>query len=177
MKTQYLHLRPNYEALETFDEYYSRVKGLLPNFPQPVLKQWLFDHFESAIAQYSWLGFEQVSFRECIWETERIIKNVKAWNELAVENWKSGLLAKPDHHIGPLITFMRQNGTWPVAPIVLDNPYGLRMPDHALIERWELIEGHHRLAYLRALHAKPEWHVLKQHSLWIVSKNMKMGEQ
>jgi hypothetical protein len=171
MDTQYLQLRPNYEVIETFDDYFIRVKDLLPNFPQPVFKQWFFDHFESVITRYSWLGFEQLSFRESIWKTERIIKNIKAWNELAVENWKFGLLTNSAHHTSSLVTFMLENGTWPIAPIVLDNPYGLSMPDKVMIARWELIEGHHRLACFRALHTKPEVHLLKQHSLWIASLN------
>jgi hypothetical protein len=170
MTKDYLCLRPNYEALETFDEYYRRINNFLPNFPQAVLKQWLFDHFQSAINRYAWIEFEQLSFRQEIWNTERIINEIKAWNELAVENWKSAFFKNPDYQIGPLITFMHQNGTWPVPPIILDNIHGLRMPDHSLIARWELIEGHHRLAYLRALYENTHWKIEKQHSLWITTK-------
>jgi len=170
MTEHYLYLKPNYEKLEAFDEYYERVKNLLPNFPKAVLKQWLFDHFESVINRYAWLRLEQLSFRQESWDTERIINEIKAWNELAVESWKSAFYRNPDFQIDPLVTFMRRNGTWPVPPILLDNKHGLRMPEQSVIARWELIEGHHRLAYLRALYESTPSNLEKQHSLWITTK-------
>jgi len=170
MTTQYLHLRPRYEESETFDEYYNRVSYLVPNFPKSVLKQWLFDHFESVVNRYAWLESEKLLFRQEIWETERVINKIKAWNELAVENWKVAFLKNPKFQTGPLITFMHQNGTWPEPPLILDNFSGLCMPDKSVIARWELIEGHHRLAYLRALYENPQWFIIKQHSVCIITK-------
>jgi len=170
MTAQYLHLGPRYEELETFDEYYNRVNCLILNFPKSVLKQWLFDHFQSVISRYAWLEFEKLLFREEMWETERVIHEIKAWNEPAVESWKTAFFKTPEFKVGPLITFMHQNGTWPEPPLILDNFNGLRMPDQSAIARWELIEGHHRLAYLRALYENPNWRTIKQHSLWIVTR-------
>ena len=95
MKTEYLHLKPNSVSLEAFDNYYARVKALLPNFPSSVLQQWFYEHFDSAITDYAWLGFERLSFNETTWPIERIITKIKARNELAVENWKLGRLQTP----------------------------------------------------------------------------------
>ncbi len=169
----YLDFKPNSDSIETFSEYYDRINSLLPNFPKCVLQQWLFEHFTCATDRYAWLGFEKLSFRKECWSSEKILDDVKAWNELAVESWKSAFITSPDYKRGRLVDFMRQNSTWPVPPLVLDNSTGLRMPNGSEIARWELIEGHHRLAYFRALCVEPDRTAPRKHCLWLITRNKK----
>ncbi len=171
MTEKYEYLKAHYAESETFDEYYRRVRYLAPNFPKPVLKQWLFDHFNSTVNNFSWLAFEKLSFREESWETERIINTIRAWNEEAVTSWKKAFYTSPDWRTGRLIPFMYENGTWPVPPLVIDNFNGSIFPKQSAITRWLLVEGHHRLAYLRALYENPEWTTTNQHSLWVITVN------
>lgn len=164
----YEHLRPSPGDLpESFEVYRARVSPLLPGWPDEVLLQWLFQHFAVVVARYGWLDFGTLSFAREVWPVQRILSSVRAFNEAAVESWKTLLFADADFYDSPLGTFMIEHGTWPVAPVVIDNAACFGMPDGKAIHRWELIEGHHRLAYLRALAERDQ--VQATHALWLVT--------
>jgi len=165
----YSILEPLYDSCEDFEQYYRRVKKHLPNFPKSVMKQWLFDHFQCVINQYTWLGFANLSFHRESWPTDKILNKIKAWNEPAVESWKQAFFIDPRFQNSSLGKFMLQEGTWPEPPLILNNSTSLHMPDNSVISRWELIEGHHRLAYFRSLFEKPEWPLSSEHNLWIIT--------
>jgi hypothetical protein len=156
--------RPN----ETFDEYFQRVSLVLPNFPPQVVSQWLYDHFDSFVQRYSWFDLGALTFSLEIWRTEEIIQRITAWNEMAVENWKKALLGHSGFQGSRLGQYMIDEGTWPVPPIVFCNNGDLKMPDGSSIAESELVEGHHRLAYLRALEVSKVWSASPEHPLWIL---------
>jgi hypothetical protein len=171
MTESYQYLRRNYNESESFEDYFGRVGHLMPNVPPAVLRQLFYDHFESTVERLGWLDFGGFSFSEESWDTTRIITEVTAWNESAVQAWKQSFWSSPDWRVGPLVTYMYAQGTWPVPPVVVDNRMGLCSPRKGPLARWELIEGHHRLAYLRALFENPQWSVKKSHDLWIMTKD------
>ena len=172
MKHNYENLRPDYFN-EQIEGYLHRVAQLLPNFPQDVIGQWLHDHFDSVLNRYSWLNFSSLDFKLEKWNKEHIFENVKAWNEMAVESWKKQFLSNPNFQMSRLGTYMIERRTWPVPPIVLNNTQRLKMPAGHDIAEWELVEGHHRLAYLKALDLSEDFNILDDHFLWImrVSEN------
>lgn len=154
---------------ENPEEYFQRVNQHLPNFPPEVVSQWLFHHFDSVMHRYSWLDFHALVFSLQTWKAEDILAKVTAWNETAVENWKKALLTDQGFQSSRLGRFMISEGTWPVPPIIFNNFTEIKMPDGSEIAEWELIEGHHRLAYLRALDVSDEWDVCAEHPLWILT--------
>lgn len=161
-------LRPNCME-ESSEEYFERVFQQLPNFPPEVVSQWLFHHFDSVMHRYSWLDFHSLAFTLRTWSTGDILAKVTAWNETAVESWKKALLTNQSFQSSRLGRYMISEGTWPVPPIIFNNTTGIKMPDGSEIAEWELIEGHHRLAYLRALNISDEWDVSTEHTLWILT--------
>lgn len=153
---------------ETFEEYFQRISPVLPNFPPGVVNQWLYSHFDSVMERYSWLDFDSLKFSLETWRTEEILQKITAWNEMAVENWIKALLKNSGFQGSRLGRYMIAEGTWPVPPIVFYNPTDIKMPDGSKIAEWELIEGHHRLAYLRAIQISDHWTPLADHPLWIL---------
>lgn len=168
MKRLNKKLRPDY-INENAEEYFQRVNQQFPNFPPDVVTQWLFNHFDSVMQRYSWLNFPSLVFSRQTWKTEDILAKVTAWNERAVENWKKALLTDKGFQDSRLGRFMISEGTWPVPPIIFNNTKGIKMPDRSEIAEWELIEGHHRLAYLRALAVSREWERRAEHPVWILT--------
>lgn len=164
----YSYLRRNYDDSESFEEYFALVCHVLPGLPAPVLRQLFYDHFQSTVDRLGWLDFQEFIFREESWETSRIIDEVKAWNEEAVRCWKEAFYISSDWQVGLLVTYMYSQGKWPVPPVVIDNTMGLFAPSKGHLARWELVEGHHRLAYLRALFEHPEWRVEEKHRVWVM---------
>ncbi len=105
-------MEPLYEENEDLDQYYEHVKKHLPNFPKSVIKQWIFDHFQCVINQYSWLDFEKLSFHQEFWSTNRISNQIKAWNEPAVESWKQSFFSDENFQNSRLGKFMLSEDTW-----------------------------------------------------------------
>jgi hypothetical protein len=155
--------------LEEYLHYVERVAPRLPNFPEECLQQWLFDHRVNTLRQWSWLNIGSLRFREEMWRTESVVEQVISSNEPAVENSKLLLLQSPDARESSLGAYMIRNGTWPIAPMVLDNPTGAKDPNGNQLARFHLLEGHHRVGYLRALLVKRDWSANTEHRLWLVS--------
>lgn len=90
-------------------------------------------------------------------------------NEPAVSSWGEAIRTEVEFQESELGSYMLTNDTWPVPPLVLDNSCGLVHPCGEPLGRHHLLEGHHRLAYLRGLAEPPG--LLKQelHSVWWVT--------
>lgn len=168
MKTFTYNIKPRTRE-ETPEQYYRRIKAYLPNIPHEVVSQWLYDHYSCVKQRYSWLDLGSIRFTSERWKTEDILSKVTAWNEIAVENWKKALLTNQGFQSSRLGCYMISKGTWPVPPIIFNNTTDIRMPDGSEIAKWELIEGHHRLAYLRAIEIVDDWEVCAEHPLWILT--------
>jgi hypothetical protein len=67
-----------------------------------------------------------------------------------------------------LAKYMEENGTWPIPPLVFDNPDGRFLSSCGLPykEPYDLLEGHHRMAILYALGL----HTTGSHRVWIVQR-------
>jgi hypothetical protein len=69
-------------------------------------------------------------------------------------------------------------GTWPVAPLVIAATTELTFPEEAnfrgaTLGSYSLVEGHHRLGYLRALAENQKWPGASNHDLWLVKLTIK----
>ena len=120
---------------------------------------------------YGWLDYRSFEFRSEQWTTQQIVDTVRSGNEPAVESWKNGLLitGRRSHRSLPLAQHMINHGTWPVPPLVFDNRDQLAEPDGNLLSRYRLLEGHHRLGYLRAMHESAEFSPSLEHKLWLAT--------
>jgi len=165
------------QYLETEDDYCDRIKNLLPNFPKDILSQWLYEHCGD-IEKFAWLDFTKLKFKKKLWGIEELIDfNIE--NYEIVKHYLEHIKRKTKTpRFDSLTSYIRKNGTWPTAPIFLENctnqhfyPNGLacHVPIHPL-------EGHHRLAVL--LSYKKEKFIKQKHEIWIsqlIYKNKHLG--
>jgi hypothetical protein len=170
MRARTHFLRPaNWDSVhrEPFDVYYARVNRHLPHFPESVWKDWLYEHFDFVLSEWEWLSWGNLRFSLEIWQTGTILKSVAPTNRPIIESWKLGLLQRRGFQRSNLGKYMIEQGTWPTPPLLFDNAQGLVNPDGERLNRYHLVEGHHRLAYLHALTESPHWQARPSHDLWV----------
>jgi hypothetical protein len=154
-------------ATEPFESWFARVQGRIPHVPRSVAEDWLHRHWGQSFC--SWIDLGRLRFRLERWESARL-SDIK-FDEMTWGNhdlWLKDLI-KSQHWASSreLWVYMEQHGTWPVPIIVLKSPPGT---DDPRFKGWKLpslllLEGHHRLEFIRALvavrKARPE------HEIWL----------
>ena len=105
-----------------------------------------------------------------MWPTSRLLTDVSSYagaNALEINTQR--LIASSDCQQSDLGHRMITNGTWPESIVVIRNDVELIRPDGlALAKPYHLMEGHHRLGYLKALVEHPEWEPAPEHGVWTV---------
>ena len=145
-----------------------RVRRLLPNFPDEVLGQWVYEHWIN-VGQYDWLNFSSLKFEAATWTTEEILKS-GATDDPFVSLYRNQLESSVlDRRTKRIAKYMRIHGTWPVKPLLLANPRGaLCWPGgEALGGPFHLMEGRHRVGVLAALSARGK--LAPCHGVWCVT--------
>lgn len=137
---------------EPWDTYWSRVQHLIPNFPAVAAQQWLWRHYTDA-TDFSWLVLPELVFSSENWSVAQILEQIHGWpNHRLVEKWSDYLRTSPDADTDWLVNQMRTVGTWPQPPMIIKNTRERRRPDGLkLAVPYQLMEGHHRIGFLRAL--------------------------
>lgn len=157
---------------ERFAEYANRAAPLLPHFPREVLEDWLYRHSSDAIRRYGWLDLRLLRFEKQLWPTQRILSEVRAREDRCVEGWKGLFLdgGRDGDSLrnSKLGAFMREQGSWPIPPVVIADTSHLLPPTGFTLHPCHLIEGHHRLAYLRAIAQMPQISERPEHEIWVV---------
>lgn len=149
-------------------DYLARVQPLLPAFPEEVLMQW-FHHHGVHGHEYDWLGYRSLTFQREIWCTERILSEVRSWPG---NDWVAGycetMLSDPVIQNGWLGKTMIDAGSWPIAPIILNNTHSFQNSGGSRLgEPYHLLEGHRRMGMFRALNHSDEWDVQTSHPVWV----------
>lgn len=148
-----------YIRKESFNSYKKRVSVLIPNFPENVLEQWLYRHFEFIEPNYLNLDLRKMQFTKEKWGIDKIYNMIKSFDGEPFDGMA--------HHVYEteswLSNYMLTELTWPNPIIVLenDNIEGWGKPYH-------LMEGHQRLDYFREIYRKEKNTLHSQHELWIV---------
>jgi hypothetical protein len=153
---------------EPWEIYWPRVRHLIPNFPDVAAQQWLWRHYTSVL-EFDWLWLPDLNFTLESWPLSRILAEIQGWpNHGLIESWTNYLRTNPQAENDWLVAQMVREGTWPQPPMVIENTTDLQRPDgFRLSAPFQLMEGHHRLGFLRALADTPE--VLKaMHDILLV---------
>jgi hypothetical protein len=131
-------------------------------------EQWLWRHYTSVL-DFSWLWLPALKFKPERWSVNRILRDVRGWPKHGlIENWAKYFRTDPDAQSDWLATYMRQAGTWPQPPIVIENNRQLQRPDGLeLAAPFQLMEGHHRMGFFRAL-AALDGGLASEHDLLVV---------
>lgn len=156
---------------EPWPQYRRRAKSLLPNFPELAIEQWLYRHYDCAVNDYGWLNLPLLTFCQETWPTDRVLAEVNEWEGHGLIEKMTRLLRtdseQQQHWLG---VRMIGTGTWPVPIMIIRNSCGLKRPDGLrLWSPYHLMEGHHRLGYLRALVEDDRWQPAERHEVLAVS--------
>jgi hypothetical protein len=151
---------------EDFESYRRRVSRLLPNVPVEPLRDWLHQHYEGIADDWGWLPMERLRFAIESWDTTTILRDVAVTHPKSVESWYWSFRCRRNYQETSLGRFMIAHATWPTRPLILRVPASER-PAHIL--PLHLMEGHHRVAYLRALRDDSRWRAADWHEVWAVT--------
>lgn len=159
-------------GIEEFALFQQRVAPLLPHFPAEVLEDWLYRHHDDAVRTYGGIDFRRLRFEKQMWPTERFVLQVRSNAERLVDAWarafiEGGRMGRP-YRQSWLGTSMLAQRTWPIVPIVLDDTSKVVAPAGVVLNPCHLVEGHHRLAYLRALVQMPGYQPQPHHEVWVM---------
>ena len=140
--------------IEPFSEYLTRWPEVYSNVPNEVIESWIYRHWREF---QQWLPLRPLEWTYELSEvtSEEVLNvgHVGDWMD-TLDYWGNELFDRPMRRNTWLGRFMLENGTTP-SPIIIARAAGRwshpREHDHLMHEPLQLIEGHLRLAYLRAL--------------------------
>lgn len=139
---------------ETVEQYHDRIRGRF-NIPLDVITQWLYPHYYNRrmVNNYGWLDFSLVGFNVEHWSLDRLMKVyvVRDFQDYvqtrAMSSSREEFMCIPTD-----LDHWKNEGTWRVAPILLDARTLRNIPDYSeVVPPYQLVEGHSRLGYLTAL--------------------------
>ncbi|MGF1683792.1 hypothetical protein [Photobacterium minamisatsumaniensis] len=158
-------------SCETWAQWRPKAKQVLPNFPDDVLEQWVYRHWKGVLCNWGWLDFQSMQFSLEEWGSEQIQSKIQTPHQDVIDKL-SGRMQNPIFQRSWLVQEMQERGTWPVAPIVLHYERDLpTMNGKVLKAPFNLIEGHHRLAYLKRMIVDGV-DTQQTHKVWVIKINM-----
>ena len=160
------------EYLETPNKYYERVKILLPNIPEEVLKQFFYKHSILDIGDYAWLDYRTLKFFKERWTSSFII------TEAGIKNNDKVIINKENHlelgYLTPRTESIRGHllkyHTWPGTPILLYNHEDniVSPSGYKYTSPYHPIDGNNRLAIFLSLYENGQIKSDRKHLVWVV---------
>lgn len=166
---------------EPFSSYYSRWPYRLNNFPKEVIEEWVYRHYPNFLDWYQmydvseWIFELRTLTNQEIERIEHLEGELKHWLNLG-EDWLNphGL---HQHYEIWLRSHMLKNGTFPT-PIIISEDAGNKLHpksrsygDDYMKEPLQLIEGHKRLGFIRALMKSKNMNIKNKHAAWVLFFN------
>ncbi|MFM4826727.1 hypothetical protein ACEUDJ_17880 [Aeromonas bivalvium] len=140
---------------EPLPDYLARVVPLVPAIPENVLAQWIYRHWRGFESNWSFLDLASHRFECEHWPTDRIIEQIDSRHMEVIARWQELFCHNRYVRRSWLGADMLSRGSWPEPIIVLASGVDSRYSDDPLLPQpYCLLEGHHRLAYLRAMVAE-----------------------
>jgi hypothetical protein len=157
-------------GVETFDQYYSRWPAALQNFPECVVKNWVYRHWQQFSDWWNGPSIAQFSFDRSTFDNFQItgIGHVDDWLD-TLDYWGDELFQSRQRQSTWLGNYMLSNGTAPAPIIVATNAAGFEYPRGGTMKASQLVEGHMRLAYLRGMIRHKHSELKPAHSVWALT--------
>ncbi|MEG0008712.1 MAG: hypothetical protein RR761_11860 [Aeromonas sp.] len=152
---------------ESLPDYLDRVAPLVPFIPQNVLSQWVYRHWRGFESNWSFIDLASHQFEREEWPTTRVLSEIDSRHMEVIERW--GEMLRHNRYVRRswLGEKMLSTGTWSEPIIVLAPGPGDCYPDGQPLPRpYCLLEGHHRLGYLRSM-AEDGLALQERHQLWV----------
>ena len=152
---------------ESLPAYLERVAPLVPFIPENVLSQWIYRHWRGFESNWSFIDLASHQFTCESWPTAQLVDQVDSRHMEVIERWGEMLRSNRYVRRSWLGEKMLSEGTWPEPVIVLAPAEGCSYPNgQPLPQPYCLLEGHHRLGYLRAMAHDGE-SLQETHRVWI----------
>ena len=156
---------------ESFSDYRDRVHELLPNIPDDVLEQWVYEHRGGIAGKYSYWDLTALQFDLVSWSTDSI-PTEHIGNESYIRELTNQASQEPikNPRLQRLDSYFAEHRTWPRPVLFLENTDG----QHTIRgnpwygQPYHLVEGHHRLACLIARRGRSSY-LAEEHEVWVVS--------
>lgn len=156
--------------VESFNDYVARWPRELANFPECVIRNWVYRHWSDFKNLWMNRSIQNFAFSEREFSNAESmqVSHVGKWLE-TLDHWGDELFSKQLRQETWLARYMLANGTTPAPIIVATGAEGLEHPRGGPMQAIQLIEGHMRLAYLRGMirHAHPP--LKPSHAVWHLS--------
>lgn len=152
---------------EPLPDYLARVGPQVPFIPANVLSQWIYRHWRGFESNWSFIDLASHSFECEHWSTARVLADIDSRHMEVIDRW--GELLRHNRYVRRswLGEKMLTLGTWTEPIIVLDPALVPQYPDgQPLPGPYCLLEGHHRLGYLRSM-AQDGLPLQEQHQVWV----------
>ncbi|MGN7838496.1 hypothetical protein [Stenotrophomonas sp. 22385] len=148
---------------ESFESYLDRWPKQLRQFPEDVIREWVWRHWGDFEVLWADRGLEHFQFKLCSYSNADIlgIGRFDSWDDLAYRSLDP--LDPLDFWVG---RYMISHGTFPAPIIVATNSAGLIHPRGLPMPPSLLIEGHKRLGMLRGLLSLEYPSVQAKHQVW-----------
>jgi hypothetical protein len=153
---------------EPFASWWGRNRPKLAHLSPIIAEQWIYKHWTRS--PYKHLPIERLSWRQEMWETDRILQKVfRRWpSEPLQPEFDYNVFHGKGHEPG---LTMDKTGTWNYPVVILETPDGVRTSSRVLpAVRYCLIEGHQRVRYLNALKVRNE--CAAEHAVFILSQQV-----
>ncbi len=152
---------------ETKLQYAERVR-----IPVEVTSEWLYPHFYNwhTVQNYGWIDYDRVTFVSEGWPFEPLgsLRIYSDFRKLVDQRTEARSLTE-FCCIDKDVDHWREAGTWRVPPVILDREGLGEPPPYAEVPaRFQLIEGHNRMGYLRAFHRFAPDEVAPTHRVWVM---------
>ncbi len=181
-----VELKPSHHpefGKEPFETFADRVQVMLPEWPQCVLRQWLYENDRSPNYELSLDTFRRMSFTKTTVALKKL-PDCSAMRHTGFQKIADGRYSEAHgcaareaatkwprmrgYSRSDLSDFVYLYGTWPAPIILADNTNGTKcfLGGESLKAPFHVLEGHHRLAWLLAM--KNQGRAKPHHDVWIV---------
>jgi hypothetical protein len=150
---------------ESFEDFLGRWPSQLANFPEDVIREWVWRHSDDFYRLWSDRGIERFAFERRAYDAEAVlgIGRHESWDDLAERGLDPNHPAPLDFWLG---RYMIEHGTFPTPIIVAVNSDGLVHPRNLPMRPNHIIEGHRRLGMLRGLIGLGYQGLRPTHAVW-----------
>jgi hypothetical protein len=155
---------------ESFEDYYARWPAEFSNFPKCVVENWVYRHWSQFRNNWLERSVKDFVFTSASYGNSHIMQigHISDWLD-TLDYWGDELFQSKQRQDTWLAKYMLANGTSPAPIIVATEASGLEHPSRFPMKQLQLIEGHMRLAYLRAMIRHHHPSLKASHLVWQVS--------
>lgn len=159
-----------YQGGKEWKNYLSSI-GEYANLDHEFLSQICYEHYDRFNEYFPRFDIHINRINRIKLTTEEIYNNVKYDRNQEIDFWYSHIdtdISKKWRKPYPILDSILQNGTWQLPPVIIRNELACRLGNMHYGEPFHLIEGTHRVSYLRRWYEKGMVDRYKAHEFLII---------